>query len=163
LAQTLAALPPLSHYTDASRSNPSLGGGAPTYSTADTGVLGAGAPSDAVPTVVEGYPSLFLVASFLSIVSIAVSGQNGFLSSPRSCRKKPRRIWCPTARASTTPRPAAMALPASISPALGKRGKSRRRRSSVDQRSRLKDEIPLRWFNPSCRSLDGQPSFNEIP
>jgi hypothetical protein len=141
----------------------SLGGGAPAYTAIVRGVHGARAPLDTVPATVEDHLSHFLVVGLLSIVSTMVSWQIGFLSSSRSRRKKPHCIWCPVAQASATPRPAAMALPASVSPASGKRRRNHHRRSSVDQRSRLKATIPLHCFNPSRRSPDGRPSFNEIP
>jgi hypothetical protein len=153
----------LSHYTGASRSNPSLGGGAPTYTATAGGVLGAGAPSDAIPTAIEDCPSRFLVACLLPIASTVASGQIGILSSPRSRRKKPHHIWCLVAQGSTTPRPAAMALPASVSPTLGKWRRNRHHRSCIDKRSRLKATVPLHCFNPSRRTPDGRPSFNEIP
>jgi hypothetical protein len=134
----------------------------PAYTATARGVLGARVPPDVVPTTVEDRPSRFLITGLLSIISTAVSGQIGFLSSPRSRRKKSHRIWCPVARVSAAPRPVAMALLASILPALGKQRRSHRHLSSVDQRSRLKVIIPLCCFNPSRRSPGGWPSFNEI-
>jgi hypothetical protein len=163
LAQTLATIDePWRRYTGASHSNLLLGGGAPAYTATARGVLGAGVPPDIVPTTVEDRPSRFLITGLLSIISTAVSGQIGFLSSPRSRRKKSHRIWCPVARVSAAPRPVAMALLASVLPALGKQRRSHHRRSSVDQRSRLKAIVPLCCFNPSRRSPGGWPSFNEI-
>jgi hypothetical protein len=85
-------------FTKASRSNSLLGGGAPAYTSTAGGVLGARAPLDTVPITIEGRPSRFLIAGFLSVISTTVSGQIGFLSSPRSCRKKPCRIWYTVAR-----------------------------------------------------------------
>jgi hypothetical protein len=85
--------PLLIHLVKASRTDSSLGGGAPAYTATAGGVLGAGALPDAVPTVVEGRPSRSLIAGFPSVVSTTVSGQIGFLLSHRSRRKKPHRKW----------------------------------------------------------------------
>jgi hypothetical protein len=90
---------PSSHLTGDSRTNSSLGGGSLAY-TATTGeALGAGVPPDPIPTTVEDHPSRSLIAGFPSVVSNAVSGQIGFLSSCRSRRMKPRHKWCTVARA----------------------------------------------------------------
>jgi hypothetical protein len=72
--------PPSSRYTGASRSNPTLGGGAPAYTITVGGVLGVRAPSDAIPTAIEDRSSRLPVASFLWSVFTAVSSQNEFLS-----------------------------------------------------------------------------------
>jgi hypothetical protein len=68
--------PPSSRYTGASRANLTLGGGAPTYTTAVGEVLGAEAPLDVIPTTVEGRSSHLPIASFLWSISTAVSLQN---------------------------------------------------------------------------------------
>jgi hypothetical protein len=91
--------PPLNHLVKASRADSSLGGGAPAYTATAGGVLGARAPLNAVPTAVQGRPSHSLIVGFPSVISTAVSGQIGFLSSHRSRRKKPRHKWCIIARA----------------------------------------------------------------
>jgi hypothetical protein len=86
--------PPLIHLVKASCVDSSLRGEAPAYTTAAGGVLGVGASSDVVPTTVEGRLSRSLITGFPSVVSTAVSGQIGFLSSHRSRRKKSRHKWC---------------------------------------------------------------------
>jgi hypothetical protein len=90
---------PLIQLFEASRVDSLLGGGAPIYTATAGGVHGARAPSDALPTIVEGCQSRSLVTGFHLVVSSAVSGQIGFLSSHRSCRTKPHRKWCTVARA----------------------------------------------------------------
>jgi hypothetical protein len=67
---------PSSHYTGASRANPTLGGGAPAYTSTAGEVLGAKASSDIVPTAFEGHPSRLPVASFPWSISTMVSLQN---------------------------------------------------------------------------------------
>jgi hypothetical protein len=57
-----------------------LRGGAPAYIIAARGVLGAGAPPDAVPTVVEDRLSCLPVSSFMWSIFTVVSLQNEFLS-----------------------------------------------------------------------------------
>jgi hypothetical protein len=81
LAQTLAAIAePHRRYTGASCSNPTLGGGAPTYNVTAEGVLGARVSSDIIPTAVEDHPSHLPVASFPWSIFTVVSSQNEFLS-----------------------------------------------------------------------------------
>jgi hypothetical protein len=80
-----------------------LGGGVPTTNAATGAVPGAGAQLEAAPSTVEDQPSYPIPASSPLSVSTVVSEQNGFLSSPRSRRKKPRCLWCPITQASTSP------------------------------------------------------------
>jgi hypothetical protein len=87
-----------SHRTKVSRTDSSLGGGSPTNIAAAGEALGAGAPLDAVPIAVEDRPSRLPVVSFPRFVSTMVSGQIGFLSSCRLCRKKHCRKRCTVAR-----------------------------------------------------------------
>jgi hypothetical protein len=153
--------PPLNHLVIASRANLSLGGGAPAYTTAVGGVLGAGAPPDAIPTVVECRPSRSLITGFPSVVSTTVSGQIGFLSSHRSCRKKPHCKWCTAAWAW------ALSSQRPWHPgALLRSDKAEERDVPAavhvwtDSRDWIK-RIPLHVFNLSRRSLSRRPRFNE--
>jgi hypothetical protein len=85
---------PSSRRTGDSRTNSSLGGGSPAYTTAAGEAPRAGASLDAVPTTIEDRPSRLPVASFLWFVSTVVSRQIGFVSSCRSRRKKHCHKWC---------------------------------------------------------------------
>jgi hypothetical protein len=85
--------PPSSRYTGASRADSSLGGGDPVYTAAAGGVHGARALPDAIPTAIDGRLSCCLIVGFPSVVSTAVSGQIGFLSSRRSRRNKHHHKW----------------------------------------------------------------------
>jgi hypothetical protein len=89
---------PSSRCTGDSCTDSSLGGGSPAYTATAGEALGAGTPPDAVPTAVEDRPRHLPVTSFQWFISTAVSGQIGFLSSCRSCRKKHCRKWCTVAR-----------------------------------------------------------------
>jgi hypothetical protein len=66
-----------------------LGGGAPAYTVTTVGVLGAGAPPDVVPTVIEDGASHLLVASFLWSVFTTVSSQ---MSSSHSLARVGRNL-----------------------------------------------------------------------
>jgi hypothetical protein len=79
MPQTLATIDEPRRYTGASHSNPTIGG-APAYTITTGGVLGAGAPLDAVPTTIEDCLSRLPVASFPWSILTAVSSQNEFLS-----------------------------------------------------------------------------------
>jgi hypothetical protein len=87
-----------SRRTGDSHADSSLGGGSPAYTVATGGVLGVGAPLDAIPTAVEDCPSRLPIASFPWSVFTVASSQNEFLLSCRSRRKKHRRKWCTIAR-----------------------------------------------------------------
>jgi hypothetical protein len=87
-----------SRRTGDSHADSSLGGGSPAYTVATGGVLGVGAPLDAIPTAVEDCPSRLPIASFPWFISTVVSGQIGFLSSCRSHRTKHPHKRCTLAR-----------------------------------------------------------------
>jgi hypothetical protein len=57
-------------------------------------VLVAGGPSEEPLTAAKGHPNRTVVASLPPLVFTNVSMQNGFQSSHRPCRKKPRHVWC---------------------------------------------------------------------
>jgi hypothetical protein len=76
-------------YSKDSRTDPPLGGGSNAPTAASGAIPGVEAPPEAAPAITKGRSSYLRIASLQSYVSTAVSGQNRFLSSPRSRRKKP--------------------------------------------------------------------------
>jgi hypothetical protein len=96
--QCQATMLPSRRHTGDSCADSSLGGGSPAYTAATGEALGAGVPSDTIPTAVEDRPSRLPIASFPWFISTVVSGQIGFLSSCRSHRKKHPHKRCTLAR-----------------------------------------------------------------
>jgi hypothetical protein len=86
--------PPSPHYSKDSCTKPPLGGGTPAPTAASGAVQGAEAPPEATPTVTKGRWNRLTIASCPPVVYTVVSGENGFLSSPRSRRKKRFSDWC---------------------------------------------------------------------
>jgi hypothetical protein len=112
-------------------------------------LLKAAAPPEATLTVTKCRPNHAVVARSPSTVSFAISLQNGFPLSSRSCRIKLHRVWCLMARACARPSRWPWHLPASVSPALLSQRRSCRRRPIPSRQSRLNRCVPLRPIKSS--------------
>jgi hypothetical protein len=137
---------PSSHHTGDSCADTSLGGVSAAYTVAVGGVLGATAPLDAVPTVVEDRPSRLPNSLFPCSIFTVVTSQNEFLSSPRSRRKKPCVVSCTVARSWLTQATSNGTFRCSVSVGLDWERRRACRRPRVNRRLRLEREIPLRFI-----------------
>jgi hypothetical protein len=68
-------------------------GGVPASTAAYGVIIGARAWLEVAHTIAQSWPNRAAITSSPPFVSVVVIEQNGFLSSPRSCRKKPHHIW----------------------------------------------------------------------